>query len=167
MDLDIVLSILLVILSTMTVFSRQPFFAVFSFLGLILSMMLIYLIKGSVILSTILLLSMGSIVLVNIVQLFMNLDLEKEFQQYYKMNVVPMFGMMVMGVILGVMALVIFGSKSIFNSEMNQIRLTSSSPGMFESFDNIILLSLLGLLGVLSTSTLLLKQDEEILEEEE
>jgi NADH:ubiquinone oxidoreductase subunit 6 (subunit J) len=166
MDLDFIFSVILVIISTMTVFSRQPFFAVFSFVGLVFTIMLVFLLKGSVMLSTVLLLSMGTVILVTIVQLFMNLDLEKEFQQYYKMNVVPMFGMMVMGVILGVLSLAVFGAKSLFSTQSNQMRFGRISQTSFESYDVMVLFSVMGLLGVVTTATLLLKGENEELEEE-
>ncbi|MBT7611519.1 MAG: hypothetical protein HN576_17290 [Bacteriovoracaceae bacterium] len=167
MGLDLVLSVLIVVISTMTVFSRQPFFAVFSFIGLMFAIMIIFMIKGSVILSTVLLLSVGSVLLVTIVQLFMNLDLEKEFQQYYKMNVVPMFGMMVMGVILGVLSLTVFGSKDIFLLKTSQLKTEPLNKVILESYDIMILLSVMGLLGVITTASLLINNEEETYEEEQ
>jgi hypothetical protein len=162
MDLDLTLSIVLVVIATMTIFSRQPFFSVFSLMGLVFTTMIIFLVKGNFVLSSVLLLSMGSVILVIIVQLFMNLDLEKEFQQYYKMNVVPMFGMMVMGIILGVMALVVFGSKDIFIKKMNQVELKATAQNMFASYDNMILLSIMSLIGIVTTAALLLDTNKEM-----
>lgn len=161
MDIMLVLSIILVVVGTMTVFSRQPFFSVFSFVGLVFTMMLIYLTQGNSLLSVVLLLSMGSVVLVIVNQLFMNLDLEKEFQQYYKMNVVPMFGMMVIGIILGVMSLVVFGTKDVFKSSYNQVQVGEVIESMLGTYDNIIIFCILGLLGVITTASLLIQQEDE------
>jgi NADH:ubiquinone oxidoreductase subunit 6 (subunit J) len=161
MDITLILSVILVIMGTMTVFSRQPFFSIFSFVGLVFTMMLIYMTQGNTILAVVILLAMGSVALVIIVQLFMNLDLEKEFQQFYKMNVVPTFGMMIMGIILGVLALVMFGNKDIFIGSYNQIQMYELLETPLDTYDNIILLSVLGLLGVITAASLLLLNQED------
>ena len=124
-------------------------------------MMLIYMTQGNTILAVVILLAMGSVALVIIVQLFMNLDLEKEFQQFYKMNVVPTFGMMIMGIILGVLALVMFGNKDIFIGSYNQIQMYELLETPLDTYDNIILLSVLGLLGVITAASLLLLNQED------
>ncbi len=157
MDLDFYFSISLIILGTMTVFSRQPSFSVFSLIGLLFIIMQIFLSKGYVVLSTIFLLATGAVVLVIIIQLFMNLDLEKEFQQYYKMNVIPMFGMMVMGITLGVLSLIMFSSQKIFEKPFLGDEGQSIS---LESYDHMVPILILGLLGVITLSSLLIKQKD-------
>lgn len=161
MGIEIAFSIIFVVLGTMTVFSRQPFFSLFSLMGLIFSMSMLYLIKGSLLGSSILLLSVGTVAVVIVIQLFMNLDLEKEFQQYYKMNLVPMFGMMVMGIILGVLALSLFGDKEIFSELSSKKQFENKIDLMFVDYGQMILITIIGLIGVITSTSLLVKENED------
>jgi len=108
MGLMFYLALVLLVVGGIVVFTRLPQLSGFVYAAFALVSFVTFLIKGETLESSIILFVMIVSSLIITLQLFMNVDLEKEFQKVYKRNMTPVVTMMFTAFILGCLGLVIF-----------------------------------------------------------
>jgi hypothetical protein len=119
MGLMFYLAITLLIVGGIVVFTRLPQFAGFVYAAFGLVIFVAYLIQGEILESSVVLFVMIITSLIITLQLFMNVDLEKEFQKVYKRNMTPVVTMMFTAFILGAIGLVVYSEEK--NQRLVQI----------------------------------------------
>ncbi|TNF30660.1 MAG: hypothetical protein EP319_04365 [Deltaproteobacteria bacterium] len=119
MGLMFYLAITLLIIGGIVVFTRLPQLAGFVYAAFGLVIFVAYLIQGEILESSVVLFVMIITSLIITLQLFMNVDLEKEFQKVYKRNMTPVITMMFTAFILGAIGLVVYSEEK--NQRLVQI----------------------------------------------
>ncbi|MCO4793080.1 MAG: hypothetical protein KC493_05190 [Bacteriovoracaceae bacterium] len=97
----------ILIVGATSIFSRLPLISGFTFFGFSFLVFITFILKNNIMDSTIVLFLLLVSTLMICLQLFMNVDLEKEFQKAYKKNITPVVGMIFTAFTLGGISLVI------------------------------------------------------------
>lgn len=113
------LAITLLIVGGLVVFTRLPQLAGFVYAAFGLIIFVAYLLQGEILESSVVLFVMIITSLIITLQLFMNVDLEKEFQKVYKRNMTPVVTIMFTAFILGAIGLVVYSEEK--NQRLVQI----------------------------------------------
>ena len=108
MGLMFFLAIILLIVGGIVIFTRLPQMSGFVYAAFGLVIFITFLLTGEVLEASVVLFLMIITSLIITLQLFMNVDLEKEFQKIYKRNMTPVVTMMFISFIIGSVGLVIF-----------------------------------------------------------
>ena len=156
MDLDIILSIAVVVFGITSIFSRQPFFSIFSYSLLVITMAIVLITNGTIIHSSILILSIGSVLIIYIVQMFMKIDLEKEFQNSSKMEIVPMFGIVIVAILLGIFILTFFSTPKLYSNLNSNSSINQMKNYVFQSYESIATILIISSIGIVTTVGLLI-----------
>lgn len=111
MDMMFFLSVLILLIGGISIFTRLPIVSGFTFFGFAFFSFMAFLAKGAVLDSTIVLFVFIIATLSIVLQLLMNVDLEKEFQKIYKKNITPVAGMIFVAFFLGAVSLVLYSAE--------------------------------------------------------
>jgi hypothetical protein len=137
MGLIFYLALVLLVVGGIVVFTRLPQMAGFVYAAFGLMIFISFLFKGEILEASVVLFLMIITSLIITLQLFMNVDLEKEFQKVYKRNMTPVVTMMFTAFIMGSIGLVVYsvekkGSlvKVIKNTEVSNELSTVFLAGM-------------------------------------
>lgn len=108
MGLMFYLALVLLVVGGIVVFTRLPQMAGFVYAAFGLMIFISFLFKGEILEASVVLFLMIITSLIITLQLFMNVDLEKEFQKVYKRNMTPVVTMMFTAFIMGPIGLVVY-----------------------------------------------------------
>lgn len=108
MGLMFYLALVLLVVGGIVVFTRLPQMAGFVYAAFGLVIFISFLLKGEILEASVVLFLMIITSLIITLQLFMNVDLEKEFQKVYKRNMTPVVTMMFTAFIMGSIGLVVY-----------------------------------------------------------
>ncbi len=143
MGLMFYLALMLLIIGGIVVFTRLPQLSGFVYAAFGLMIFVTYLLQGEVLESSVVFFIMIITSLIITLQLFMNVDLEKEFQKVYKRNMTPVVTMMFTAFILGALGLVLYSEEK--NNKLVQV---VKSSGLAEESTLIFITGTMIFMGI-------------------